>query len=122
DCVAEKFTGGLRHREHAPGAPGRGEKLCVLSGMAARLPVPPCPSVKVSFSEPWPLSAPPVALPFRYQITDPTPCPPMRNDTSVPGITKERGKLPASTGPPGPGAGGGGGTCASWSIRRCKSS
>src|SRR5207248_3217430 len=68
-------------------------------------------------------SAPPTALPFMYQITDPTPWPPTRSDTSVPGITKERGKLPAMTGPPGP-AGGvpGGGTCASWSIRRCSNS
>src|SRR5216684_7684002 len=65
------------------------------SGMPARLPVPPCPSVKVSLNEPVPPSAPPVAAPFRYHSTLPTPWPPMRNDTSVPGTTKERGKLPA---------------------------
>src|SRR5438270_14007356 len=58
-----------------------------------------------------------------YQTIDPTPWPPTRSDTSVPGITKERGKLPAMTGPPGPPGGApGGGTCASWSIRRCNNS
>src|SRR6266550_13752 len=51
------------------------------------------------------------------------PCPPTRSDTSVPGTTKERGKLPAMTGPPGPPGGApGGGTWASWSIRRCSNS
>src|SRR5882762_4129287 len=36
------------------------------SGMLAKLPVPPCPSVKVSLNEPWPPSAPPAASPLRY--------------------------------------------------------
>src|SRR5205085_7437555 len=58
-----------------------------------------------------------------YQTTDPTPWPPTRSDTSVPGTTNQRGKLPAMTGPPGPPGGApGGGTWASWSMRRCKSS
>src|SRR5216684_5252340 len=83
------------------------------SGMLARLPVPPCPSVKVSLNEPWPLSAPPVAAPFRYHSTDPTAWPPTRIEVSVPGIRNERGKLPTLVA-----AGPAGGACASWS-RRC---
>src|SRR5215472_8559596 len=56
--------------------------------------------MKVSLNEPWPPSAPPTAWPLRYHTTDPTPCPPRRKDTSVPGITKERGKRrPASARP-----------------------
>src|SRR5712691_7349588 len=88
------------------------------SGMPGRLPVPPCPSVKVSLNEPWPPSAPPTAAPLRYHRTDPTPWPPTRIEVSVPGIRNERGKVPTpAAGTPGPG----GGTCASWS-RRCWSS
>src|ERR1700736_2142418 len=118
--LAEKSHSELRECEKPTGA-AVFEKVCVLSGMPGRLPVPPWPSVKVSFFEPVPPSAPPTAAPFIYHNTDPTPCPPIRNDTSVPGIAKERGKLPAITGPPGPGPVEGP-ACASWSTRRCKSS
>src|SRR5580704_18946776 len=62
------------------------------SGIEGRLPVPPWPSV-YWLDPPWPPSAPPVLAPFRYHSTDPTPWPPMRSDTSVPGIRSERGKL-----------------------------
>src|SRR6266568_2380953 len=84
-----------------------------LSGMDDRLPVPPWPSVKVSLNEPWPLSAPPTAAPFRYHSTDPTAWPPTRIEVSVPGIRNERGKVPTPIGPPGAATG----TCASWSTR-----
>src|SRR5947207_2597617 len=122
-CLPEKSHSELRLWAKPTGAPGPAEKVWALSGMPGRLPVPPWPSTKVSLNEPWPLSAPPTALPFRYHTTVPTPWPPTRSDTSVPGTTKERGKLPAMTGPPGPPGGApGGGTWASWSIRRCSNS
>src|ERR1700686_1867125 len=119
-CLAEKSHSELREWE-MPAPDAVFEKVCTLSGVLGRLPVPPMPSTKVSLNEPLPPSAPPVADPFMYQITDPTPWPPRRNDTSVPGITIERGKLPAITGPPGPGPTEGP-ACASWSTRRWRSS
>jgi hypothetical protein len=45
----------------------------------------------------------------------------MRNDTSVPGITKERGKLPASSGVLEPVGRAPSGSCASRSIQRSTS-
>src|SRR5260370_40751004 len=90
--------------------------------MVDRWGVRPWPWVKVSLGwPPLPLRAPRAAAPFRYHSTDPTPWPPMRNDTSVPGITNERGKLPAITVPPGPGPTEGPG-CATWSTRRWRGS
>src|SRR6266853_6124190 len=94
DCLAEKI-----HSEPRECATPTALVAVTLlddrpSGMLGRLPVPPCPSLKVSLNEPWPPSAPPVAWPFRNHTSVPTPWPPRRSDVSVPGIRNERGKVP----------------------------
>src|SRR6266567_6093706 len=71
DCLPEKI-----HSEPREAAkPTELLAAVPFSGMFARLPVPPCPSVKVSLNEPVLLSAPPVAWPFRNHITVPTAWP-----------------------------------------------
>ena len=79
----------------------------VLSGMLGKLPVPPLPSCRSRLPPPLPNSALEGCWPRRYQVTRPLPKPPRRKDVSVPGIMKDRGKLPAPIGEPGaPGAAG----------------
>src|SRR6266566_9036749 len=91
----------------------------VLSGMLGRLPVPPLPSCRSRLGPPLPNSAFEGCTPRMYQVTRALPKPPRRKDVSVPGIRKDRGKLPAPTAAPG-GAGAvePGWSCDSWS-RRC---
>src|SRR5260370_23266141 len=106
DCLPDRIHSELRD---AAKPTALAATTLFFSGMLARLPVPPCPPVKVSLNEPWPLSAPPTAAPFMYHSTDPTAWPPTRIELSVPGISNERGKLPTPVvrGPAG-------GACARW--------
>src|ERR1700688_39356 len=56
DCLPDMIQFELRDAENPTALAAT---TPFFSGTPGRLPVPPCPSVKVSLNEPWPPSAPP---------------------------------------------------------------